>query len=581
MRRIHRRIVILVAAAAVALAALAVKPAPVSGFTQSGVATFFGSLIPMGHEWLTRMAGMELLGGDSVIKTDPDDPRKHWTKGLPKDPDISNATAEVKRIKDHKVQDARYESTYEAVYAAIIGERWVDIAGFNVTKAQVSKKLSGLDCFDEAAQEPVDVQYDHFMRRYDDRDGSGGVDAADRSRQRFVDYFVTAATAPGGVINVWDGGGYSALVTVDRNYFLFGRAVHLFEDSFSSEHTVRIDSDNYEKVRQVKSYLCAAGSEQHSHSQTQVLNYQSGDVVWKPGTRLDAGWQGYKASNMKTVALVGTDGMIDMWAAFIRTMNKDDKDRADAARKEANRLIDNWLNFDKGEMKSWYDDASHRDDTYVLGSGQNGKGKTVKQCMAGLDVGTDDQDKRAKQIEDDRRYCLYNIVPVLGFSDAQDPELKLPYNWQWRDSLLWKTPPKDWKIPDVKVPPEIKVTIKSVKNKDYMVAPDGVAKDNWIYCKNGDALKWVVVGDKDDAIFRLDSAPLFLSYRLTTGAVKFYDTATDAEYKIGKQDGKRTIYNLRYKDYMWLDDKSPYVSSKGDPKKDSGQWVIDGLPDSW
>jgi hypothetical protein len=566
---------------AAALAALAVHPAPVSGFTQSGVSTFFGSAIPMGHEWLTRMAGLELLGGDSVIKTDPSDPRKHWTKGLPKDPNISNATAEVKRIKDHKVKDSRYESTYEAVYAAIIGERWVDIAGFNVTKGQISKKLSGVDCFDDVAQEPVDVQYDHFMRRYDDRDGSGGVDAAQRSRDRFVDYFVTAATAPRGVINVWDGGGYSALVTVDRNYFLFGRAVHLFEDSFSSEHTVRIESDMYEQVRQVKSYLCAAGSEQHSHSQKEVLDYHSGDVIWKPGTRFDPGWQSYKASNMKTVALVGTDGMIDMWAAFIRTMNKDDKDRAGAARNEANRLIDSWLHFDKDEVKNWYDDASHRDDTYVLGNGQSGKGQTVKQCMVGLDVGTDDQDKRAKQIEDNRRYCLYNIVPVLGFSDAQDPELKMPYNWQWRDSLQWKTPPKDWKLPDVKVPPEIKVTIKSVKNKDFMVAPDGIASNNWIYCKNGDALNWVVVGDKDNAIFRLDSAPLFLSYRLTTGAVKLYDTATDAEYKIGKQDGKRTIFNLRYKDYMWLDDKSPYVSGKGDAKKDSGQWVIDGLPDSW
>jgi hypothetical protein len=31
---------------------------------------------------------------------------------------------------------------------------------------------------------------------------------------------------------------------------------------------------------------------------------------------------------------------------------------------------------------------------------------------------------------------------------------------------------------------------------------------------------------------------------------------------------------------MWLDDKSSYVSGKGDPKKDSGQRVVDGLPGS-
>lgn len=80
---------------------------------------------------------------------------------------------------------------------------------------------------------------------------------------------------------------------------------------------------------------------------------------------------------------------------------------------------------------------------------------------------------------------------------------------------------------------------------------------------------------------QLDSAPLFLSDRLTTSAVKLYGTATDAEYKMDKQDGNRTIYNLRYKDYMWPDDKSPYVSGKGDPKQDSAQWVINGLPDRW
>lgn len=141
--------------------------------------------------------------------------------------------------------------------------------------------------------------------------------------------------------------------------------------------------------------LCAAGSEQHTHSQKEVFDYQSGDVIWKPGTRFDAGWKGYKASNMKTVALVATEGMKDVWAAFIRTMNKDDKDRAGAARNEASRLVDSWLHFDRSEMKSWYDDSAHRDGTYVLGTGQSGKGQSVKQCMAGLNVGTDDQDRIA------------------------------------------------------------------------------------------------------------------------------------------------------------------------------------------
>jgi hypothetical protein len=572
MRRRIRRISI--AIAGLWLVVLLAHPAPVAGFTQSGLATFIGDGIPMGHEWITRMAGMELLGGDPVIKPDPDDPRKHWTKGLAKDPDIRSAQGEVNKIRSHKIEDSRYQSTYAAIYAAIIGERWVDIAGFNVTKAQFGK----LNCFDDTAQEPADVQYDHFMRRWDDRGGSGGVDAAMRSRERFVSYFVTAATAPSGVVTVWDGGGFSSLVTVDRNYFLFGRAVHLFEDSFSSEHTVRLADDNYERVRQVKSYLCAAGSEQHSHSKSAIFDYTSGDVIWKVGTRFQPGWQSYKASNMKTVALVATEGMKDMWAAFIRVMNKDGKDRADAARNEANRLVDNWLNLNPSEAAAWYDDPAHRDATYVLAPGQTGKGQPVQACMKVL--GYDDQARRAAQIEDNRRTCLYNIVPVLGFSDAQDPSLKMPYNWQWRAST-WQTPPADWKIPDVKVPPQITVKIKSARNRSYMVAPDGIENDNFIYCKDGNALSWIVVGDRDHAIFRSTEAPLFLSYRLITGAVKLYSSAADAEYKIGKHDGKSTIYNLRYSDYMWLDGTSPYVSSKGDPKNDNALWWIEGLPDHW
>jgi hypothetical protein len=49
---------------------------------------------------------------------------------------------------------------------------------------------------------------------------------------------------------------------------------------------------------------------------------------------------------------------------------------------------------------------------------------------------------------------------------------------------------------------------------------------------------------------------------------------------IGKQDGTRTTFNLRYEDYMWLDDKSPMSAARA-TTTDSGQWVVDGLSDSW
>ena len=60
-------------------------------------------------------------------------------------------------------------------------------------------------------------------------------------------------------------------------------------------------------------------------------------------------------------------------------------------------------------------------------------------------------------------------------------------------------------------------------------------------------------------MFRLDGAPRLLSDRLPTGAVKRSGAATDAEDRIGKQDGKRTRFHPRDKDTMWLDDQSPYV----------------------
>ena len=160
--------------------------------------------------------------------------------------------------------------------------------------------------------------------------------------------------APPTQILVWDGGAYSTQYPVDRNYFLMGRAAHLFEDSFSSEHTVRVPSDMYTTVRQVKSYLCALGSEQHSHATPTTFNYSSGDVIWNPGTNLGLGWGSYIPSNMKTNALVAMEATKDLWAAFIRTMAQPLAQRQATAQSEAQTLAKNWLNFDSNAMSSWY-----------------------------------------------------------------------------------------------------------------------------------------------------------------------------------------------------------------------------------
>lgn len=548
-------------------------------FTQSVTGIF-----PMGHEWLTRMAAIEVLGVSPVTPPDvpdPNDPRIGWRpgKGLAWNTTLTTPGAqdEAKRIKSQPSGDTRYAPRYKPVLDAIIGERWVDLGGYSVAQ---SKK-----CWDAVAQEPADIQYDHFMRRYDDAGPQGGVNAARRSQERFVAYFVAAATAPKTTISVYDGGVTSSAVSVDKNYFLFGRAAHLFEDSFSSEHTVRIPDDNFVKVRQVKSYLCALGSEQHSHAISAILDYSSGDVIWKSTIdgRLNPSWNAYKASNMKPVALVAAEATKDLWAAFIRTMGLPPGQREAAARAEANTLVQHWLSFDEKEMLAWYDDPAHRDATYVLAAGQTGKGKTQAQCMAGLDVGTTDQQTRVRQLEATQRQCLYNAIPWSGYSDQFDPQLHIWYSWRWRNGPLspMSNPPANWKIPSQAADTGTRVRIKSLANQKYMIAPDGIVPDSLIYNRAGTPLDFVVVGPQNRAMFRSTVDPLlFLDYRAATGAVKLYapGTAEPASYDLKPAGQGRSIRNTYWNQYIWLSGDEPYLTRSGNPKNLNAQWNIEGLP---
>lgn len=548
-------------------------------FTQSGVGIdFIGNVVPMGHEWVTRMSAFEVIGGDPVIKPDPNDPRKHWTYGKAKNLDLGEAgKREVARIKSSKISDERYASTYPYIFAAIVGERWVDIGGFNVTKAKIDK----IDCWDAVAQEPADIQQDHFMRRYDDSNGQGGVNAAVRGQQRFVEHFVNAAMAAPQQMKMWDGGGYSAQANVDRNYFLFGRAAHLFQDSFSEEHTVRVarGEDFYTQVHQVKSYLCAFGSEQHSHSTTSVVDYVSGDVVWKPGTQFDSGWAGYKASNMKDVALVAVEASKDLWAAFIRTMAVPLEQRKQKAQTEAQTLVENWLSFKQEDMVTWYDNPANRVENYVLGSNQTGKGQSQSDCMKGLGVKSGSQAEKVSELESNQRMCIYNVTAVQGYSDLNDPYLHIPFNWQWKNEAKWLQPPVAWKIPSLPADAGQQVKIKSRVNNQAMTAPDGISNNAWVYNRQGAPLIFKTVSASDGSNYlRVNSnADLFLSYTAVTGAVKLYNSPVQASFEIKQSGNIWTILNTYWKDYMWLNTKtqSPYITKSGNAKQASAQWILE------
>jgi hypothetical protein len=576
-------------AVAIAFLLLAVGAPIAWTYTQSGVGLGFANVIPMGHEWVTRMAAIELIGYAPPTVPDipdPNDPRKVWTQGLAKNLDLSSpgAQAEVARIKAQPYNDQRYASRYKPVYDAIVGERWVDIAGYNVLGGKVP---GWVDCWDAVAQEPVEVQYDHFMRRYDEVGGAGGVSAASNSRQRFINYFVAAAIAPTTIMQVYDGGAAGSVpVNVDRNYFLFGRAVHLFEDSFSTEHTVRIPADNYTIVRQVKSYLCAPGSELHEHSESAILDYSSGDVVWLPGTGLDPSWKNYKASSMKTPALVATEASKDLWAAFIRTMGMPIDQRGDRARMEAQQLVLNWLNYNPDEMTSWYDVESHRDDTYVLAPGQTGKGRTVKQCMASLNVGTDDQMTYVRLLQANQRKCIYNAIPWPGYQDLADTSMNMYFDWQWLNKLRYVDPPPNYVIPQLPADTGTRVQIRSVVNNQPMISQDGIKPESWVYVKPGMPLDFILVGSKQDGVFRLTMNPsLFLSYRLTTGAVKLYQPTSvesPSNYKVAPAGRGWSIMSIPWgpsNGYMNYNSstQSPYINSSGNPANPNSQWAIQGL----
>ncbi|MBQ4851446.1 hemolysin D [Pseudoalteromonas sp. MMG012] len=542
-----------------------------SAFTQLGG----GGIMPMGHEWLTRTAALEVLDAEHIIDVDPNDPRQHWQQGLAKNIDISNALEEISRIQASANHNTSYQPKYDDVYSAIVGERWVDIAGFNVTNA--STDPTGPNCFNAVSQEPADLQQDHFMRRYDDIGGQGGVNAAYRAQARFINHFVNAAMANDKRMKVWDGGGTSANTEVDHNYFLFGRAVHLFQDSFSPEHTVRLADDNYEKVWQVKAYLCSQGAEQHTHNTSDVLNFSSGDVIWKEQTLGQSGWDTYKASNMKPVALVALEASKDLWAAFIRTMAVDMSQRESHAKIEAQQLVNNWLSFDEQAMLSWYQNQQHRDHTYVLAPNDSGKGKTLAACMAELNVGTTDQSARVAQLDEERRQCLFNIEAQPGYSDLNDPYMSMPYHWRWK-SLTWKTPPSNWQAPNISADIGKTVTIRSASAGRAM-ASQNLTNNAPLTGHATSEVTWIKVPANDSAYyFRSQQAPsLFLSYSsASSGYAKLWDSPNQAAYELIYQGGVWNIKNTYWQQYIWYnsDESRPQLTRTGAPHKAHSKWII-------
>jgi hypothetical protein len=578
-------------ALAACLAALAVSPAGVSAFTQHGINLGKGNVVMMGHEWITRMSAIELLEPNSA--TDLRDPRRTWpgNQGRAKNLNLDGAKAEVDRIKANRHDDFTYLANYKFVWDAIIGERWVDVGGHNV--AASNRPRGAYNCHDVVTQEAAELQYDHYMRRYDDKDAEGGVKAAKASANKFVEYFVAAAMAEKASMKVWDGGGYAALVTVDRNYFLLGRALHLFQDSFSPDHTVRIAQDGFEKVRQVKSYLCAEGSEQHHHHT--LPHDTDGDVIWLPGTRYDQrGWGSYIPSNMKDVAIVAAEGSKDVWAAFIRTMALPLKERGATARKEAEALAAQWLALrDEQETREWYRKPENRGPSYVRSSrweDDGGNGRSQTECMrsdwGAQGEGAAAQRAKAAKFEADRRICLYNMVPTWGSENDFDRSLKLSYNWHWRDRKRYVEPPASWKIGD---PLYVKVTIANRANGEHL-------HEHNLYLYNYERknsqiaeflvpLSSVLAPVSETIVLRSAAHPGYHLNRAGTkwGLVALWQSTRKGHFRLERRpDGYYNIKNVDDNMYIYMHtDRQTYLNKDGKPDNPNAQWRIEGIPEPY
>ncbi len=249
----------------------------------------------------------------------------------------------------------RRKSPEDRVYSAMVGQRWVDAMGFTkVTEGTMNSTW----CLEAVAQRPDSVQYDHFLRKRCDEGDAGRRRAIEGSIAAFKRYFVEAALAPEDSLAIHHGGFTRQSVTVNRAYFLFGRAVHLFQDSFSEEHALRtIDGKT---IRDIKSYACTKNSPQHAHDSPTYANKDSGDNAFEhyptPTPGESALERTAKLEKLKSNPrwFLKDSGhsrhawaaMLDLWKAFATARKSSTGEAARrAAEKEADGVINEWMRF--------------------------------------------------------------------------------------------------------------------------------------------------------------------------------------------------------------------------------------------
>lgn len=470
---------------------------PAHAFSQNAL-NGIGS--PPGHDYLTGMAGLEAL---QVTKPNPS--RQLSAKDLTVPPGL------VAALRKQARQDARFAwAPYDSIISAIYGNRWVDLAG----------TMASDDCFDGIAQQPDELQHDHFLRGLYEAGFEGGKKAVEDSVGRFKRYFVKAATAPEGRMYFQDGGMITSdPMLADRRFFLLGRALHLIQDSFSTEHAIRSTSKP-EVVIGIKTYVCTLHSQMHTKNLPLTpfvaAGSDDGDVIWKSLVGWDRKKKGSE-TNVRPEALAAIEASKDVFAAFLRAIDQPPANRAAAAEAEARKLAENWFVIDERAMQFRLNSMSMNTD-YIHDSREQLK------CQDGE---ADFMD----QVVQMQRRCAYNMWPGGGRVNAGtfvlrdkveiDEVMGVPYVWTMNpmgrdeppasyvfrgkgvpksvlasaalerlviDSKLFEEPKPAAKAQPLKKGAQVKVhrgrkNLKKDKTYEWCEAQVGTGSHRWVPCK--------------------------------------------------------------------------------------------------
>lgn len=196
------------------------------------------------------------------------------------------------------------------VYSAIIGQRWVDMMGFRGVPGTESA-----ECLDAVAQDNDDVQYSHTLRKKCDVGREGRNRTIEGSKALIRAWFKRGLQeGRDASMTVTDGGATQQSITVSKAFFHFGRASHVFQDSFSPEHTIRNAGARGKPITDVRTFVCTPGAPVHRHDHP-----ATGDIV--PNTCNPNANPADLSQNIdiRREAVWAVNGMVDLWKAF---MNK-------------------------------------------------------------------------------------------------------------------------------------------------------------------------------------------------------------------------------------------------------------------